>query len=195
MAGQDIRKAGSHNVGAMNTHGLIKAKTRSEKRAALGLVIVVLGDMAKGILAVHLTHWLGYLGYSPLPAVTVASFFVILGHNYPICFRFREGGIGFASLLGILAALGPDAIAVWSGTMLFCIFWGDYILSRKRNVHDLSSAISVIGNHIPGRLVGMGAALAMVYFLNARLLFPILGPTILILIKHYIRREQLKNTP
>ena len=190
MIGKDIRLAGSRNVGGMNAYGLIKAQ-HSEKRAASGLVIILFGDMAKGILAIYLSRWLGFLGYSPLPALIIASFFIILGHNYPICFKFKEGGIGFASMLGILLALNPYSLGVWGGTMLFCIFLGDYIMTRKRNVHSLSTAIGVIGKHIPGRLIGLGIALIPIYFLESRLVFPVLGPTVLILIKHYARRKQL----
>lgn len=183
MVGRDIRLEGSHNVGGMNAYSLIRSK-RSEKRAALGLITILLGDMGKGVLAIYLTRWLSFLGYNPALALLTGSFFVILGHNYPFCFKFREGGIGFASFLGILLALNPFSLGVWGGTMLFCIFAAEHILIGKWRPNSIRKIISVIGTQIPGRLIGLGVALVPVYFFDPRLLFPVLGPTILVYIKH-----------
>jgi acyl-phosphate glycerol 3-phosphate acyltransferase len=183
MVGRDIRLEGSHNVGGMNAYSLIRSK-RSEKRAALGLITILLGDIGKGVLAIYLSRWLSFLGYNPALALLTASFFVILGHNYPFCFRFREGGIGFASFLGILLALNPFSLGVWGGTMLFCIFAAEHILIGKWRPNSIRKIISVIGTQIPGRLIGLGVALVPVYFFDPRLLFPVLGPTILVYIKH-----------
>ena len=183
MVGKDIRLEGSHNVGGMNAYSLIRSK-RSEKRAALGLIVILLGDMGKGVLAIYLTRWLGFLGYNPALALLTGSFFAILGHNYPFCFKFREGGIGFASFLGILLALNPVSLGVWGGTMLFCIFAAEHILIGRWRPNSPRKIISVIGTQIPGRLIGLGVALLPVYFFDPRLLFPVLGPTILVYIKH-----------
>jgi acyl-phosphate glycerol 3-phosphate acyltransferase len=183
MVGKDIRLEGSHNVGGMNAYSLIRSK-RSEKRAALGLIVILLGDMGKGVLAIYLTRWLGFLGYNPALALLTGSFFAILGHNYPFCFKFREGGIGFASFLGILLALNPVSLGVWGGTMLFCIFTAEHVLVGRWRPNSLRKIISVIGTQIPGRLIGLGVALVPVYFFDPRLLFPVLGPTILVYIKH-----------
>jgi glycerol-3-phosphate acyltransferase PlsY len=183
MVGEDIRLKGSHNVGGMNAYGLIRSK-RSEKWGALGLVAILLGDMAKGVLAIYLARWLSFLGYNPALALITDSFFVILGHNYPFCFRFREGGIGFATFLGILLALNPFSLGVWGGTLLFSIFLAEYIITGNWRQESLRKAISVIGTQMPGRLIGLGIALVPIYFFDSRLLFPVLGPTILVYIKH-----------
>lgn len=190
MVGKDIRLEGSHNVGGMNAYSLIRSK-RSEKRAALGLIVILLGDMGKGVLAIYLTRWLGFPGYSPHLALIAGSFFAILGHNYPFCFKFREGGIGFASFLGILLALNPFSLGVWGGTMLFCIFVAERILVKKWNLNSLRKVISVIGTQVPGRLIGLGIALVPIYFFDSQLLFPVLGPTILVYIKHAARIKTL----
>jgi acyl-phosphate glycerol 3-phosphate acyltransferase len=194
MVGKDIRLEGSHNVGGMNAYSLIRSK-RSEKRAALGLIVILLGDMGKGVLAIYLTRWLGFLGYSPHLALITGSFFAILGHNYPFCFKFREGGIGFASFLGILLALNPFSLGVWGGTMLFCIFVAERILVKKWNLNSLHKVISVIGTQVPGRLIGMCIALVPIYFFDSQLLFPVLGPTILVYIKHAARIRTLTREP
>lgn len=188
MVGRDIRLEGSRKIGAMNAYGLLKS-IRSTRQAALGLVGIMLIDLGKGMLAIYTTRWLSFLGYKPAPALIAGSFFTILGHNYPFYFKFK-GGTGFASFLGILLALNPYSLGVWGGAMLFCIFVTEHILVGKWNFKSLSKAISIIGTQIPGRLIGLGIALIPVYFYDRQLLFPILGPTILVLIKH---RDWLKS--
>ena len=89
MLGKDIRVEGSGNVGSMNTYSLIKSE-RSGKQAALGLVITVLTDLGKGVLAIYVARWLVFAGYNPTAALIIAGTFVILGHNYPFCFRFKK---------------------------------------------------------------------------------------------------------
>jgi len=183
MVGRDIRLEGSHNVGAMNAYGLIQS-IRTGKQAATGLVTILFSDMGKGVLAIYTTRWLDFLGYNPALALIIGSLFVILGHNYPFCFKFREGGIGFATFLGALLALKAPALPIWAGTMLLTIFVAEYVIAGKWNLKSLPKIILVIGTQLPGRLIGLGLTLIAVYFFDSQLLLPILGPTILVLIKH-----------
>lgn len=183
MSKKDIRFEGSRNVGAMNAYSLIKSN-RSEKLAATGLVTILFTDMGKGVLAIYVVRWLTLLGYNHQAALIIGSLFVILGHNYPFCFKFREGGIGFATFMGVLLALKAPALPIWVGTMLLAIFVAEYIQVRKWNLTSLSKIISIIGTQLPGRLAGLGIALVPLYFFNPRLLFPVLAATVLILIKH-----------
>ncbi len=63
-------------------------------------LFVVFGDVLKGALAVAFARWLA-------PEWTwVATFFVTLGHCYPIFFRFRGGG-GIAPFLGAILVAAP----------------------------------------------------------------------------------------
>ncbi len=186
MVGRDIRLEGSHNVGAMNAYSLIRS-IRTTRQAAVGLVTIMLADLGKGVLAIYVVRWLGFLGYDPALALIIGSTFIILGHNYPFCFKFREGGIGFASFLGVLLALQPVALGIWGGTMLFCIFIAERRSAGGFHQKSLPNAISIIGTQIPGRLAGLGIALIPLYFFNPGLLFPVLGPTVLVLIKHAAR--------
>jgi len=183
MSKKDIRFEGSRNVGAMNAYSLIKSN-RSEKLAATGLVTILFTDMGKGVLAIYVVRWLALLGYNHQAALIIGSLFVILGHNYPFCFKFREGGIGFATFMGVLLALKAPALPIWVGTMLLAIFVAEYRQVRKWNLTSLSKIISIIGTQLPGRLAGLGIALVPLYFFNPRLLFPVLAATVLILIKH-----------
>ncbi|WDH81250.1 glycerol-3-phosphate 1-O-acyltransferase PlsY [Paenibacillus urinalis] len=92
MKGIDIRDHGSGNAGATNT-----LRTLGKGPAILVLAL----DIAKGIAAVWIGKWLG--GDSAwVPALCGIS--AIVGHNWPVFFRFR-GGKGIATAIGVLATL------------------------------------------------------------------------------------------
>ena len=91
----DPRTFGSKNPGATNV-------LRTGKKAAAALTL--LGDSAKGWLAVFLAQRFAAdfgLGDTAIAAVAIAVF---LGHIYPVFFGF-QGGKGVATALGILLAL------------------------------------------------------------------------------------------
>jgi acyl-phosphate glycerol 3-phosphate acyltransferase len=91
--GKDIRTLGNRNAGAANV-------ARSVGLLPAALVTVV--DFSKGAIPVFIAR---YLNLADLCAITGASAAVI-GHSYPIYFRFR-GGKGLAASLGALLALTP----------------------------------------------------------------------------------------
>lgn len=183
MLGKDIRVEGSGNVGSMNTYSLIKSE-RSGKQATLGLVITMLTDLGKGVLAIYVARWLVFAGYNPAAALIIASTFVVLGHNYPFYFRFKKGGRGIAPLMGILLALNASSILVWGGTLLLSIFVAQRILVGKIGRESFSSVFAAIGSQATGRIAGLAIALLPLYFFDPRLFFPVLSATVLILIKH-----------
>ena len=100
----DPRTYGSHNPGATNV-------LRSGKKSAAALTL--LGDGAKGWLAVWLAQYFIPGDYTLVAAVALAVF---LGHLFPIFLRFK-GGKGVATALGVLLALnlwlGLAALATW----------------------------------------------------------------------------------
>ncbi|PYE51095.1 glycerol-3-phosphate acyltransferase [Deinococcus yavapaiensis] len=68
-------------------------------------ILVVALDMLKGVLAV-------LFAYAVAPDFTwLACAFVVLGHTYPVFYRF-DGGGGIAPLLGALAVVAPLPLAV-----------------------------------------------------------------------------------
>ncbi|ASS77177.1 acyl-phosphate glycerol 3-phosphate acyltransferase [Tumebacillus algifaecis] len=91
VAGIDIRKHGSGNAGATNTLRVLGPKLA-------GIVLVL--DASKGVIAVLLAKLLA------MPDLVVAgsAIAVIVGHNWPIFFRFR-GGKGIATTIGAVLAL------------------------------------------------------------------------------------------
>ena len=93
----DPRSYGSGNPGATNV-------LRSGNKAAA--LLTLLGDAAKGWLAVWLAQRYGPglgLGEGTVAGVAVAVF---MGHLYPIFLRFK-GGKGVATAAGVLFALQP----------------------------------------------------------------------------------------
>lgn len=92
LKGIDIRQHGSGNAGATNT-----LRVLGKGPAILVLVL----DVIKGIAAVWLGHWLG--GGNPWVA-SICGIAAIIGHNWPLYFRFR-GGKGIATTIGVMATL------------------------------------------------------------------------------------------
>jgi glycerol-3-phosphate acyltransferase PlsY len=96
LAGVDVRRAGSGNVGSANvlrTSGLAAA------------LLVVLLDVAKGAGSVLLADRWSAAASAPAAAGVAA----IVGHVYPIWLRFR-GGKGVATACGVFAVLTPWAV-------------------------------------------------------------------------------------
>ncbi|MBW5446657.1 glycerol-3-phosphate 1-O-acyltransferase PlsY [Cohnella sp. CFH 77786] len=88
----DIRQHGSGNAGATNTLRVLG------KGPALAVFLL---DVAKGIAAVLIGHWLGK-GEDWVPVLCGLA--AIVGHNWPVYFRFK-GGKGIATTIGALAVM------------------------------------------------------------------------------------------
>lgn len=101
--GVDIRAMGSGNAGGTN------ALRSVGWRFALAVVVI---DLGKGALAAGLLPWL-ILVLLPLPPAelrillgTLAGFAAVVGHIWPVYFRFR-GGKGAGTAVGAVAVLAP----------------------------------------------------------------------------------------
>jgi len=100
-SGKDVTSLGSGNIGTMNTHRATENK--------LLTVSVLLGDMAKGAVAVVLARLL--LSSSPeAPILTSAA--VVLGHNYSVYMGFK-GGRGLATAAGAMLIFNPLILLLW----------------------------------------------------------------------------------
>lgn len=98
----DPRTYGSGNPGATNV-------LRSGKKKAAALTL--LGDAAKGLVAILLARVLQEplsLSDSAIAAVALAA---LVGHMWPVFFGFK-GGKGVATALGVLLALSPATALV-----------------------------------------------------------------------------------
>lgn len=95
----DPRNLGSGNPGATNM-----LRTGSKKAAALTL----LGDLLKGLTPVLVARWFNV----DMHVLCLISLAAIIGHMYPIYYRFA-GGKGVATTLGILIGLQWQLALVW----------------------------------------------------------------------------------
>ena len=93
----DPRSYGSKNPGATNV-------LRTGRKAAA--VLTLLGDCAKGWLAVFLTDYFFATAVPPVYKMAPVAVAVIVGHMYPVFHRF-QGGKGVATALGVLLGLNP----------------------------------------------------------------------------------------
>ena len=123
---EDPRTYGSQNPGATNV-----LRTGNKKAA----VLTLLGDCAKGwvavALAVQLEVPLG-LGEQGIAMVALAVF---AGHLWPVFFRF-QGGKGVATALGVLLGLNPllglATLATW------------LIIARATGYSSLAALVSAV---------------------------------------------------
>ena len=94
MAGFDVREKGSGNAGSTNV-----LRTVGKKAA----IITLICDILKGVIAILVGFLTGkiFSGLDNALLIQLAGVFVILGHTFPVFFRFR-GGKGVATALGVL---------------------------------------------------------------------------------------------
>ncbi len=97
MKMDDPRSYGSHNAGATNV-----MRSGNKKAAAFTL----LGDLVKGLLVVLIARFLmrGIEGGEAI--VGICGILVVIGHIYPIFFKFK-GGKGVATAIGVLLGFNP----------------------------------------------------------------------------------------
>ena len=133
----DPRTYGSGNPGATNV-------LRSGKKAAAALTL--LGDAAKGWLAVFVAIQFSPSDVSYTMLAAAVALAVFIGHLFPVFLRFK-GGKGVATALGVLLALniwlGLAALATWLLTALVFRY------------SSLSALAAAIGTPIYAFLLGL----------------------------------------
>jgi glycerol-3-phosphate acyltransferase PlsY len=123
----DPRTYGSGNPGATNV-------LRSGKKAAAALTL--LGDAAKGWLAVFVTIQLAPHDGEGLWRVALVSLAVFLGHLFPVFLKFK-GGKGVATALGVLLALSG-----WMGLAVLGTWLLVAVVFRYSSLSALVAAIA-----------------------------------------------------
>jgi len=133
----DPRTYGSGNPGATNV-------LRSGKKAAAALTL--LGDAAKGWLAVLLAQKLVPMDGNYLMVVAIVALAVFLGHLFPVFLNFN-GGKGVATALGVLLALsgwlGLATLATW------------LLVALVFRLSSLSALVAAVGAPIYAFLFGL----------------------------------------
>jgi glycerol-3-phosphate acyltransferase PlsY len=124
----DPRTYGSGNPGATNV-------LRSGKKAAA--VLTLLGDAAKGWVAVFAAMQFATPDAQGVMMVAAVFMAVFIGHLFPVFLRFK-GGKGVATALGVLLALSP-----WLGLAAFATWLLMAVLFRYSSLSALTAAVGV----------------------------------------------------
>jgi glycerol-3-phosphate acyltransferase PlsY len=116
--GQDVRETGSGNVGAKNVGRVL---------GAYGFTITLLGDFAKGALAVWATRHF----FDDYRLMGFAMLSVTMGHIWPLQLGFR-GGKGVATSLGAMAIYDLHLALAFAALTI-----GLFVLSRRITLSGL----------------------------------------------------------
>ena len=125
FSGEDIRQLGSGNAGTANVLRSV---------GFLPGALTCLFDFLKGVLAVYIGYRLfAAVGFNSYSGGCFASFFVLVGHLYPLFFKYR-GGKGVVTIGGILAVLNLKLFLILSAFYLAVL-----AVSRITSVAALST--------------------------------------------------------
>jgi len=126
MGLSDPRSYGSGNPGATNV-------LRSGNK--LAAILTLVGDAAKGAVAVLLAQaFAARFGFTLL-VITCAGLAAFIGHLYPVFHRF-QGGKGVATAAGVLLALSPALGLCTLGTWLLVA-----VITRYSSLAALMAAV------------------------------------------------------
>jgi len=118
---QDIRKQGSGNAGLTNM-------MRVYGKKAAGLVL--LGDVLKTVLSVAIAGFIAGFQYSfgfvLNPVLYIAAVACMLGHVYPVYFRFK-GGKGVLCIAAAALVLSPIVFAVDIFMFIMMLLFTKYV--------------------------------------------------------------------
>lgn len=149
----DPRTYGSKNPGATNV------LRSGNKKAAIATLV---GDAAKGWIAVFLAdRYADQLGAGDL-AVALVALAVFLGHLWPVFFRF-VGGKGVATALGVLVGISP-----WLGLATLVTWLVVAFAFRYSSLAALVSA--VFAPFFYGLMFGVDEKLFAIVIMSALLL-------------------------
>jgi acyl phosphate:glycerol-3-phosphate acyltransferase len=165
--GQDIRTAGSGNVGTTN---VLRVAGKAPALAAL------LGDVGKGVAAVLLAQRL-----TGVPAAGgAAGVAAVLGHVRPLFLR-RGGGKGGATGFAALVALAPAA-----GAMCVVVLVAVIMATRYVSAGTIATAAA------SPLLVVLAQRLGWVHDGGAWLPLAVAGIAVIILVRHRANLERLR---
>ena len=124
----DIRNHGSKNAGGTNafrTMGFFFA------------ILVLLIDLSKGFLATYYIPIFFNFSDSDILIKTLCGIFSILGHIYPIFFKFK-GGKGVGTTLGVLLAIFP----YYYSLILFSVWLLSLVISGYVGLSSIIAGLS-----------------------------------------------------
>jgi acyl phosphate:glycerol-3-phosphate acyltransferase len=132
IAGVDVRKVGSGNVGATNVTRVLGKR--------FGYPVFVI-DFGKGLAAVAMGLMIAKAAQSTPKVVDLcaacAAIFAVIGHSYSIWLGFK-GGKGVATSLGSLFGLN------WIAAAIVCVVWiVAFQLTRYVSLSSIAAAIAL----------------------------------------------------
>ena len=153
LAGVDVRRTGSGNIGATNVARVLGK--------GVGLLTLI-ADVAKGLVPVLLARWL-FMEDWLIAGIAAAAF---LGHLYPVFLRF-QGGKGVATALGAMLAIA------WPATLvLVFVFAGVVLSSRRVSLASITAATAapfvLWALFYPPAFIALGVFLASMIILRHR---------------------------
>ncbi|MBQ9298331.1 MAG: glycerol-3-phosphate 1-O-acyltransferase PlsY [Clostridia bacterium] len=163
MAGFDVREKGSKNAGSTNV-----LRTVGKKAAAITLVC----DILKGVISVLIAYAIGNIvnGVDIALLVQLAGIFAVVGHTFPVFFKFK-GGKGVATALGVILVVN------WQ-IGLICLVFAILIMALTKIVSLGSMGAAILfpvltlfihTNYIvPGSYIIFGIILAVFIVYNHR---------------------------
>ena len=183
MIGDDIRNHGSGNAGATNTLRTVGKK---------GALFVVLGDVLKTVIAIVAAK---LFLLDETQATFIAGIGAVLGHNFPVYFKFR-GGKGI--IVSTVAMLFADSII---GIFVVIISIGIMAASRYVSLGSISGAVLFVVFSIifHGQTPDFIVFAFILNYLNTRLVCICFGNKILIfyasfyVVLHYISVHTIVN--
>ena len=164
MAGFDVREKGSGNAGTTNVLRSVG------KKAA---IFTLLGDVLKGVIAILVAYIIGLIvkkGIDKALLIQLAGIFVILGHTFPVFFKFK-GGKGIATAVGVLlmtnwnigliclvfalvlmaltkmVSLGSIAAAILFPVLIIFTPHTAYLVDGNYIIYSILIAVLVVYNH------------------------------------------------
>jgi glycerol-3-phosphate acyltransferase PlsY len=157
FAGDDVRKHGSGSAGMTNM-----LRTYGKGPA----VLTGVGDFSKAVIAVLIGRLLfsvtGLAEVVPLDAGYVAGFFTLLGHLFPVYFRFK-GGKGVLTTLAVMLMTDPVVFLIIAVIFVPLVFitrivslssvlgavaypvltWGLHVLRGREPLYDTIFAVII----------------------------------------------------
>jgi len=128
LAGSDIFRIGSRNMGAMNT---------ARNVGFIAGIAVFAADVGKGALAVILGGWMATVvgRADPLGMALLAGVGAVAGHAWSPYVRFR-GGKGLAAIFGASLPVAP-----WAGVTTLLLLIALILLSKRSEASAVASLI------------------------------------------------------
>lgn len=129
MAGFDIREKGSGNAGTTNMLRSVGKKAE---------VITLICDILKGVVSILIAVLAGKIikNLDNALLVQLAGIFVIIGHTFPVFFKFK-GGKGIATALGVLLMIN------WQ-IGLICLIFALVLMALTKMVSVGSIAAAIL---------------------------------------------------